>query len=294
MSVQGRPRLVWLAPAFLGLWACNALVGNAPVSLWSSDAGSDVQTPGDAMVDDVETPKDTGVDAAPPGEASAARDAAETSEAEAAITLVQKTGSHFTVAGTGSQASEAFAAPNVAGNTLIVLAFWEALGYPATVTDSLGNTYSSTAVVSNPQGGALQIFYVPRSAAGANTVTLTMGAGFNSYLGLAIFEYAGLAASNVLEGTAGQGAPTGTASASTPPIATSASSSLLLAGFADSNGSGVIAPGAGWTSLVTNSDFYMTAEAMVVPATPSLQATATMPTNDNDWVSLVAAFQAAP
>jgi hypothetical protein len=139
----------------------------------------------------------------------------------------------------------------------------------------------------------LQIFYVPRSAAGADTVTLTMSAGFNSFVGLAIFEYAGLAASNVLEGTAGQYAPTATAAASTPTMATS-SSTLLLAGFADLNGSGVIAPGPAWTGLVTNSDFYMLAEAMIVPTSPGIAASATMPTLDNRWVSLMAAFQAGP
>jgi hypothetical protein len=147
-------------------------------------------------------------------------------------------------------------------------------------------------MVSNPQGGALQIFYVPRSAAGADTVTLSMGAGFNNYVGLVIFEYTGLAASNPLEGTAGQYAPGATSAASTPAVATTSTRSLLLAGFADPNGSGVIAPGSGWTSLVSNTAFYMSAEAMIVPATASVAASATMPTNDSQWVALMAAFQA--
>jgi hypothetical protein len=224
---------------------------------------------------------------------SDAPDSARVDASPGGITLVQQAGSHFTTATRSSQASETFPSPTTAGNTVIVLGFWDVLGYTGSVTDSLGNTYASTAVVSNPQGGVLQIFYVPRSAAGADTVSLTMSAGFNSFVGLAIFEYAGLASSNVLEGTAGQYAPNMTASASTPTMTTS-SSSLLLAGFADLNGSGVIAPGSGWTGLVTNADFYMLAEAMIVQASPAVAASATMPTMDNRWVSLMAAFQAAP
>jgi hypothetical protein len=235
-------------------------------------------------------------DAADAENTDAGNDAPDSGRADASsggITLVQQAGSHFTTAASASQASETFASPTTAGNTVIVLGFWDVLGYTGSVTDSLGNTYASTAVVSNPQGGALQIFYVPRSAAGADTVTLTMSAGFNNFVGLAIFEYAGLASSNALEGTAGQYAPGATASASTPTMTTS-SSSLLLAGFADLNGSGVIAPGLGWTGLVTNADFYMLAEAMIVQASPAIAASATMPTADDRWVSLMAAFQAAP
>jgi hypothetical protein len=235
-------------------------------------------------------------DATEAGPADAGEDAPDSSHDGASsggITLVQQAGSHFTTATRSSQASETFPSPTTAGNTIVVLGFWDVLGFAASATDSLGNTYASTAVVSNPQGGALQIFYVPRSAAGADTVTLTMSAGFNAFVGLAIFEYAGLASSNVLEGTAGQYAPSATASASTPTMATS-SNTLLLAGFADLNGSGVIAPGPGWTGLVTNTDFYMLAEVMIVQASPAIAASATMPTLDNRWLSLMAAFQAGP
>jgi hypothetical protein len=122
---------------------------------------------------------------------------------EIKIALVQQAGSHFTLTPT-FHAFETFASPNTAGNSIIVLGFWDALGYSATVTDSVGNIYASTTVVSNPRGGALQIFYASRVLHGANTVTLTMGAGFNSYVGLAIFEYAGLSGSDILEGSAGQ------------------------------------------------------------------------------------------
>jgi hypothetical protein len=229
--------------------------------------------------------------------ADAGNDAPDSGSSDASsggITLVQQAGSHFTTAATSSQASETFPSPTTAGNTIIVLGFWDLPAYSGSVTDSLGNTYASTASVSNPQQGVLQIFYVPRSAAGADTVTLTMSAGFNSYVGLAIFEYAGLASSSLLEGTAGQYPPDATASASTPAIATTSSSSLLLAGFADLNGSGVISPGPGWTAVVTNSAFYMLAETMIVQASPSIAASAAMPSSDTRWLSLMAAFQAAP
>jgi hypothetical protein len=308
---------------------CSLVFGFSGFSGGGSDAGAsdvdakltDAEDEGDTSTDapgdsgsaeaaDVGAPMDatSPADATDAGEVGSLPDAGEAGPADAAddapdsshdgassggITLVQQAGSHFTTATRSSQASETFPSPTTAGNTILVLGFWDVLGYTASVTDSLGNTYASTAVVDNPQGGALQIFYVPRSAAGANTVTLTMGASFNAFVGLAIFEYAGLASSNVLEGTAGQYAPGAIASASTPTMATS-SSTLLLAGFADLNGSGVIAPGSGWTGLVTNTDFYMLAEAMIVQASPGIAATATMPTTDNRWWALMAAFQAGP
>jgi hypothetical protein len=271
--------------------ASAADAGNEPDSSALEDSGrvdaNPVADSGDAS---------TGPDVLDASAVDASSDASEGGDGvtPGGITLVQQAGSHFTTAVTGSQDSETFSSPTTTGNTIIVLGFWFELGFSASVTDSLGNTYSSTAVVTNPQQAALQIFYVARSAGGPNTVTLSMSAGFNSYLGLAIFEYAGLAASNVLEGSAGQYAPTATSAASTPPMATSSSSSLLLAGFADTNGSGVIAPGPGWTPLVTNSAFYMLAEAMVVPATLAVAASATLPASDDRWVSLVAAFRAGP
>jgi hypothetical protein len=283
-----------------GGFEADALLSDAQDAA-PSEGGSDGEAPDTSAIADAADAMES-ADAGAPQDATEAADADATSDAgeggpadgaPAGITLVQKAGSHFTVTPT-TGASETFSAPTTAGDTVIALCFWTALGYAASVTDSLGNTYLSTAVMSNPQQGALEIFYVPRCAAGADTVTVSMSTGFNGYVGLAIFEYAGLAASNVLEGTAGGYAPAATPSASTPPMATTSSRSLLLAGFADLNGSGVITAGPGWKPLVTNTAFYMLAEAMIVPATPSVAATATMPTTDNQWVALMAAFQGAP
>jgi hypothetical protein len=203
------------------------------------------------------------------------------------IALVQQAGSQVQLA---SKASETFASPIAAGHTVIALGFWYALGYSGTVTDSVGNTYAATVSTSNPQQGVLQIFYAARAAPGATTVTLTTSAPIN-YMGLAIFEYAGLAGSNVLEGSAGHGATSSTVSASTPPLTTSAASSLLFAAFADPNGSGAITPGAGWSPLVTNGQFAMLAEARIVSTSGPLSATATLSKADSRWVALIAAFQ---
>ena len=208
------------------------------------------------------------------------------------IALVQQAGSDFIVE-TASQASQTFGMANSAGNTLIVLGFWDTLGYAATVTDSVGNTYESTPVATNPgQQTALQIFYVPRAAPGENTITITMASGFSSYVGLTIFEYTGLAGANVLEGSAYQAAPGSTSAAMTPLLTTSYPRSLLFAGFADDDGSGTISPGAGWTTLVTNPNFYMIAEARIVDSTGKFSATATLPSTDDQWVGLIAAFAA--
>jgi hypothetical protein len=212
------------------------------------------------------------------------------------IALVQQAGSNFMVSGgTQNQASAMFTSPNTANSTIIALGFWQVSGvFSATITDTIGNTYSSIPAVDNPQGVAMQIFYLPHTQAGANTVTITMSAGFDSYVGLAIFEYAGLGGSSILEGSAGQYAPATTSAASTPPVMTSSSDSLLFAGFADTDGSGVITPGPAWTALVTNDGFYMLAEARIVSTTGTFAASATLPSTDNSWVAVMAAFQGAP
>jgi hypothetical protein len=205
-------------------------------------------------------------------------------------------GSDFTIQ-TAPQASETFAKPTTAGNSIVVLGFWGAPGYPATLTDTAGNTYASTSVVSNSQPGqepAAQIFYAPRIAGGTNTVTLKMGGGFDSYVGLAIFEYEGLAGGDTLVGSAGQAAPMATAGAYTPAVQTSSGETLLFAGFADMNGTGQILPGPGWTALTTNTQFFMMVETQVVSTKGAFSAPATMPLSDNRWVALLAAFQGGP
>jgi hypothetical protein len=230
---------------------------------------------------------DAGADAEPGPEGDAAQP----------IALVQSVGSDFIVQ-TASQASQTFGTPNTPGNTLIVLGFWQTLGFAATVTDSVGNTYESTPVAANPDPQtALQIFYVPRAAAAAdggnNAVTITMASGFNSYVGLAIFEYTGLAGANVLEGSAEQAAPVSTQAATTPTVTTSSPRSLLFAAFADEEGSGIGMAGTGWTALAANPNFYMIAEAKIVATPGKFSATATLPSmGDDQWVGLLAAFVA--
>jgi len=120
-----------------------------------------------------------------------------------------------------------------------------------------------------------------------------MASGYSGYVGLAIFESAGLdglGGASLLEGSAEQSAPSATAAASTPPLTTTSPSTLLFAGFADQNGTGTPSAGDGWTHLVTNTNFYMIAEARTVSLTGKYAATATLPSTDDQWVGLVAAF----
>ena len=51
-------------------------------------------------------------------------------------------------------------------------------------------------------------------------------------------------------------------------------------------------PGAGWTTLVANPNFYMIAEARIVTTTGKFSAAATLPSTDDQWVGLLAAFAA--
>jgi hypothetical protein len=45
---------------------------------------------------------------------------------------------------------------------------------------------------------------------------------------------------------------------------------------------------------VTNDGFYMLAEARIVSTTGTFAASATLPSTDNSWVAVMAAFQGAP
>jgi hypothetical protein len=275
-----------------GVLSGALLCGCAQIVSFAGYAGEAVEAGPDSSAD---AGADASPDAGPDPRADGGEggqpiaDAGADAAAPIPITLVQQQASDFTVT-MATTASATFALPNAGGNTLIVLGFWSATDSPASVTDSVGNTYASTSVAHSTQDGEVQIFYVPRAAVGANKVTIAIGGGFNAYVGLVAFEYEGLAAATLFEGSVAQAATSATSSATTPAITTLYPETLLFAGFADENGAGLIVPGSGWTSLATNSSFYMIAEAQIVSTVGAYSASATLPTTDNQWVGLLAAF----
>jgi hypothetical protein len=95
----------------------------------------------------------------------------------------------------------------------------------------------------------------------------------------------------LLDSGAGQATQNSTNQGTTPVITTSFPNELLLAGFADLAGTGAITGGAGWQVEQTDSPFYSGSEDQSVLRVGSYQGTATLPSTDNSWVGIIAAFR---
>jgi hypothetical protein len=123
-----------------------------------------------------------------------------------------------------------YASAQRAGDTNIVVVQWSSANGSVTgVSDSAGNSYSLAIGPTFGQLDAQYIFYasgIAAAAAGSNTVTVTLSAP-QTQEDLTIFEYAGLATTSPLDGTAdGHGIAPG---AATTPITTSNACDLLFA-----------------------------------------------------------------
>lgn len=132
--------------------------------------------------------------------------------------IVQKTNA----ASTGSVATlaKAFATPNTAGNTIIVVCGC-GNGTAMTVADSLGNTYTQAVTKANSTTFEAAIFYSVGVLAGANTVTVT-NAGATASMALEIYEVSGLLAQVVAQPDQ---STSGTGSSATPTLSALAASS---------------------------------------------------------------------
>ena len=141
------------------------------------------------------------------------------------ISLVQHAGKD---AGTATSSTLAFPSANTAGNWLAVAIRAGNTGQTFTVTDTRANTYRR-AVQLNDTGDqtTVAIFYAESIAGGANTVTVSDSLAGGT-LRFAIFEYAGVAATNSLDGVA---AAQGTGTVPNSGSATSTMSGELVIGM---------------------------------------------------------------
>ena len=190
-----------------------------------------------------------------------------------------------------------------AGHLLVVAVYYSNPNFPAygpTVWYTLGNTWYAAPPQNNIPGGhqAVQIWYAPNILGGANSV----GAALNakdpySNVGIYILEYAGIAASNPVDVTTGQIAPSSTATMATGgATATSNCSDLVVALFADIATS-ISAGETGWTTQGTDTYFSSLFEdnthGPAAPASTAVNANATLTSSDNTWTASEILFRAS-
>lgn len=142
--------------------------------------------------------------------------------------ILQKT----SAASTGSVATlaKAFAANNVAGNTIVVVCGC-GNGTAMTVADSAGNTYTSAVTKANSTTFEAAIFYAVNILAGANTVTVT-NAGTTASMAVQLYEVSGLLAQVVAQPDNSSSATGTSATASAVAISASSPNSLIFEGVA--------------------------------------------------------------
>jgi len=201
---------------------------------------------------------------------------------------------------------------DTAGDLLVVIAYGgQSLGVVSTtpnmtftVNDELGNKYYAGGLYENSRSSqaAIQIFYAPNIAGGANKVTVTSttpGLSGTPWTGVFLQEYSGLATIDVVDVSSGQMAPAASTDMATPGnMTTSSPCDLVVGAFTDGNISpSFVTPGAGWT--LRSLDWWDPGAAVdnvgagsvvpgVVDAVMVIEEQA-----DNGWVAAQMAFRAA-
>ena len=203
-----------------------------------------------------------------------------------AITLLQ----HRSMQTTAASAALAFAASNAAGNFAAVVVRAVGINQTITVADVRGNVFRRALQFNNGSSDSMAIYYAENIGAGANTVTVSLSTAAS--LRLAIFEYAGIATSNALDGIA-----SATLSSATPSSgsATTTANGDLLMGVISSQTGRVITAGSGYTLReivpVPPSSRLMVEDRIQTTAGP-VSATATLSSSDV-WGAGIAAFKSA-
>ncbi len=255
----------------------DASSGPPPIDAAPFDAARDgaggVEAGYDARLDSppdtfVAPPVDSGVDASDAGV-----------DASVPITFVQGNSSHPSTAA----ATLAFNTPVAAGDAILVAFFCGSAATLSSVTDSLGNTFQT---VVGPDPGSNNNHYIaiaPGSAAGADSVTVTLSAapaGFNLF----ILEYAGLAPASAFDVTStGSDTAADTDGGMASGFATTTAANELIFGLADSVGG---AAGAGFTLRFPQAGNFV--EDQVVSSAGSYEATGTA--TSGSWTLVMATF----
>ena len=211
-----------------------------------------------------------------------------------AITHIQQASNSDISGRTYTSFSTTFPAGTTSGSAIIIGVTYGNTNPTITATDSQGNTYAqaiSTYDAGHSQGCAI-LYAINTRGNAPDTVTVNFS-GAAAYLALGIHEYSGVAASSVLDGTAGTKGSG--ASPSSGSATTTANGDLIFSCSAeDARGSGdTFTAGSGFTKRVDLGVAAAYADEDRVQATAgSIAATWTL-SPSSDWVTNMAAFKAA-
>ena len=167
-----------------------------------------------------------------------------------------------------------FAAPNTAGNLIVVAVSWGSSA-ALTCSDSLGNIYAvATTQYDSSNNQSLAICYAANAKAGSNAVTVTF-ASSTPYRRLLIHEYSGIATSsavdvvakNVANGSTAVDAITSTAATTT------ASGDLIFGAVMDDTGTTTITAGTGFTQRLSVNNKDAVSQDRVQAVAGSIAAT---------------------
>jgi hypothetical protein len=221
------------------------------------------------------------------GNISNAAIAVNTASACATIAKVQ-----VVLPGTASTMSRPASLTETTGNLLVAAVYWNGSDV-ASISDTLGNTWKSLPVQNNATTATdVRIWYAENIKGGTNVVTVTQPWTVN--LGFYLIEYSGVATANALDVAAGKIASAASHSIDTGNMATTGCRDLVVGLFADTWGTGIMAPGSGWTSRGTDPNFY----SMVVDNVPGgagiLDPKANLAGSNSDpaWAATAASFKA--
>jgi hypothetical protein len=209
---------------------------------------------------------------------------------------IQQVQSNAAEGSSATSLSAAFPNANLSGNTIIVAMRASSVTPGITISDTLGNVYTQAIAQAHNSSGAWTsvIYYAKNVKAGVNTVTATF-ATVNFHPWLAVYEYSGLDATNLLDQTAGgDSGATQSTGAATSSVTTTAAAELLFGVLGlNTSATETVAAGTGYTAQLqdtaTSRGFT---EIQMTTAVGSYSATATLSTADY-WSIALATFKAA-
>lgn len=161
-------------------------------------------------------------------------------------------------------------------------------GTAETCSDSMGNTYTTAARITNSNGTAMTNCYAIATSSGI--VSLFIG-GTSGDKGGAIMEITGYDPTNIVNATATRSITTTTNNPTT--TITTTRTTLIMAGFAEEQTGGTVTAGAGYTLIGQNSTHHDSQEYMITAATTSRLVNLSTAQSVSRWVINVLAINQA-